>query len=191
MSSFPGEIGPKLLILSAADPAGPEAALAEIASRELAGLNADVTRLSLSDYPLPLMAAGEMQPLPENAVRLARHIAMHDGLLLISGERNASLPAAVKNMIDWIAAAPGRVLAGPTVVLATLTGEKSGQTAIGDHLRTILAAVGADDIAGTFVFRGAELNNDAPAVKGEGSVSIRIRAMTEMLMRIESRHLSV
>ena len=100
MSSFPGEIGPKLLILSAADPAGPEAALAEIASRELAGLNADVTRISLSDYPLPLMAAGEMPPLPENAVRLARHFAMLDGLLLISGERNASLPAALEEQVQ-------------------------------------------------------------------------------------------
>ena len=191
MLTFPGDVGPRLLILSTTGGTGSETALAGIVARELAAANADVTRLSLADYPLPLMPAGPVpaSDLPENARKLARQIARHDGVLLLCGERNASLPAPVKNMIDWIALAPGETWAGPTYVLATFTEGMSSQTAVGDHLRTILSAVGVDRISGTFVFRDREVGAEATSGALEASVSIRLRALTDMLMRVESRQL--
>jgi chromate reductase, NAD(P)H dehydrogenase (quinone) len=192
MLTFPGDVGPKLLILSTSGGAGSETALAGIVARELAAANADVTRLSLADYPLPLMSS-EPRPvpeLPENAVRLARQIARHDAVLILCGERNASLPAAVKNMIDWIALAPGDAWADPSFVLATFTEGKSSQTAVGDHLRTILSAAGAGRITGTFVFRDSEIDGDEATGPLEASVSIRLRALTDMLMRATPRYLT-
>ncbi|WP_158285659.1 NADPH-dependent FMN reductase [Pseudohoeflea suaedae] len=185
------DIGPKILVLSAGGASGAGPTLARIVSRSLANADADVTHIALADYPMPLLASGpggNASVLPDNARKIARHLAMHDGVLLISGEVNASLPAAVKNMIDWVSLVPGAPWNGPPVVLATLTGKTGGQTAVGDHLRTVLEAAGVRDIPGTFVFRTAELE---AAGEGEGMVSIRIRAVTDMLLRAIPRQLPV
>lgn len=191
MLTLPADVGPKLLILSTSGSPGAETALAGAVSRELAASNADVTRVSLADYPLPLMAPGTPSgpDLPASAKRLAGLVARYDGILLLCGERNASLPAAVKNMIDWISLAPGEAWSGPTLVLATFTGDKASQTAVGEHLRTILTAAGVTEISGTFVFRDSELGGGDAADKSDAPVSIRIRAMSDMLMRVSPRYL--
>ena len=191
MLTFPGDVGPKLLILSTSGWPGSETALAGAVSAELAASNADVTRISLADYPLPLLAPGQssLPALPANAAKLSSLVARHDGILLLCGERNASLPAAVKNMIDWIALAPGEAWSGPTIVLATFTGDKASQTAVGEHLRTVLTAAGVTEISGTFVFRDSELCGNEAAGAADAPVSIRIRAMSDMLMRVRPRYL--
>ena len=189
MLSLPGDIGPKILVLSAGDVSGSCRTLARIVSQALAGAGADVTHISLTDYPMPLLPSeGNGEDMHDNAKKIARHLAMHDGVLMISGEVNASLPAAVKNMIDWVSLVPGEPWHGPSVVLATVTGKTGGQMTVGDHLRTVLEAAGVCDIPGTFVFRSAELE---AAGEGEGALSIRIRAVTDMLMRTLPRHLPV
>ena len=68
-------------------------------------------------------------------------------------------------------------------MLAALTGDKTGQSAIGDHLRTILEAVGADPIAGTFVFRAAEIATNPHGHIADRTVSVRLRTLTDTLLR--------
>ena len=65
---------------------------------------AEVTRISLGDYPLPIMDQDleKEKGVPENAQKLARQIAAHDGLLIASPEYNASIPPLLKNTIDWV-----------------------------------------------------------------------------------------
>ena len=77
---------------------------ADAAQKELALQGAEVTRISLADYPLPLMNEDleAEKGVPENAVKLARLIAAHDGLLIASPEYNASIPPLLKNTIDWV-----------------------------------------------------------------------------------------
>ena len=72
--------------------------------KELALQGAEVTRISLADYPLPIMDEDleKEKGVPENAVQLARQIAAHDGLLIASPEYNASIPPLLKNTIDWV-----------------------------------------------------------------------------------------
>lgn len=77
---------------------------ADAATKELALQGAEVTRISLADYPLPIMDQNleKENGVPENAYKLGRLIAAHDGILIASPEYNASIPPLLKNTIDWI-----------------------------------------------------------------------------------------
>jgi len=78
--------------------------LAAAAAKELALLDAEVTLISLGDYPLPIYdedlrkAEGD----PENAKKLARLIAAHHGVFIATPEYNNSIPPLLKNAIDWV-----------------------------------------------------------------------------------------
>jgi NAD(P)H-dependent FMN reductase len=77
--------------------------LAALATKELTLAEADVTRISLADYPLPIYDAdGAKQAMPQNAVRLKQMLAAHSGVFIASPEYNASLTPLLKNAIDWI-----------------------------------------------------------------------------------------
>jgi len=80
------------------------ARLAAVATKEFALLDADVTRISLGDYPLPLYD-GDLEAKsgpPENAVKLKRHFMAHQGIFIVSPEYNASITPLLKNTLDWI-----------------------------------------------------------------------------------------
>jgi chromate reductase len=80
------------------------ARLAAAAAYEFAQAGADVTRISLGDFPLPIYD-GDLQTksgVPKNAVNLKRMIGAHHGVLIVTPEYNSSVPALVKNTIDWV-----------------------------------------------------------------------------------------
>ena len=78
--------------------------LAALAARELARAEADVTLISLADYPMPLYDGNveATSGLPDNAVKLKRHMCAHYGVFIASPEYNASLSPLLKNTIDWV-----------------------------------------------------------------------------------------
>jgi len=80
------------------------ARLAALATKELTLAEAEVTRISLADYPLPLYDADleSRGGVPPNAVQLKRMMAAHHGVFIATPEHNASVPPLVKNTIDWI-----------------------------------------------------------------------------------------
>src|SRR5437764_9933388 len=63
----------------------------------------EVTYVDLRDYPMPLYDSDEhdARGFDENALKLQGLLTQHDGLLIASPEYNGSLPAALKNAIDW------------------------------------------------------------------------------------------
>lgn len=77
---------------------------AAVAARELARQGAEVTHISLADYPLPIMDQDleAEHGVPENGMKLARQIAAHDGMLIASPEYNSSIPPLLKNALDWV-----------------------------------------------------------------------------------------
>src|SRR3982751_3331116 len=80
------------------------AKLAATLAHEIAQAGAEVTRISLSDFPLPIYD-GDLQAksgVPKHAVDLKRMIGAHHGVLIVTPEYNASLPPLLKNAIDWI-----------------------------------------------------------------------------------------
>jgi chromate reductase len=78
--------------------------LAALATKELSLADADVTRISLLDYPLPIYDAdiAERSGPPEHAVKLKRLMCAHQGVFIASPEYNASITPLIKNTIDWI-----------------------------------------------------------------------------------------
>jgi chromate reductase, NAD(P)H dehydrogenase (quinone) len=80
--------------------------LAALASKELTLADADVTRISLVDYPLPIYDAdtAEKSGPPHNAFKLKQMMSAHQGVFIVSPEYNASLTPLIKNTIDWISA---------------------------------------------------------------------------------------
>src|SRR2546423_14275045 len=64
---------------------------------------AEVTYIDLRDYPMPIYNSDdhEAHGFDENALKLQGLLTQHDGLLIASPEYNGSLPAALKNAIDW------------------------------------------------------------------------------------------
>src|SRR5437588_2752163 len=82
------------------------ARLAALVAKELILADADVTRISLLDYPLPIYDAdtAEKSGPPANAVRLKQLMSAHQGVFIASPEYNASITPLMKNTIDWISA---------------------------------------------------------------------------------------
>ena len=96
---------PKILVFAGSIRTGSfNARLAAIAAKEIARAEAEVTRISLLDFPLPLYD-GDLEARsgpPENAVKLKRMFCAHQGVFIASPEYNASLTPLLKNTIDWI-----------------------------------------------------------------------------------------
>jgi chromate reductase, NAD(P)H dehydrogenase (quinone) len=77
--------------------------LVRVASDGLAAAGAEVTRLDLRDYPLPLYDADleKWDGLPANAMALKSVFAAHDAILFSLPEYNGSMTPLFKNTIDW------------------------------------------------------------------------------------------
>jgi NAD(P)H-dependent FMN reductase len=97
--------GPKILVVPGSlRAASHNVRLAALATKELALAEAEVTRISLADYPLPLYDADlarEKGP-PANAIKLKRLLCAQRGVFIASPEYNASFTPLIKNAIDWI-----------------------------------------------------------------------------------------
>ena len=80
--------------------------LAALATKELTLADAEVTRISLADYPLPIYDADLLDKSgpPFNALKLKQLVSAHQGVFIASPEYNASITPLVKNTIDWISA---------------------------------------------------------------------------------------
>jgi chromate reductase, NAD(P)H dehydrogenase (quinone) len=98
-------MAPKILVIPGSLRTGSHnARLAALAAKELALLEAEVTRISLEDYALPLFDAdlAVNSGLPAEAVKLKRMLVAHQGVFITSPEYSASVPPLVKNAIDWV-----------------------------------------------------------------------------------------
>jgi len=96
---------PKILVIPGSLRTGSHnARLAALAAKELVLAEAEVTRISLEDYPLPLFdadLAADSGP-PQPAAQLKRMLMAHQGVFITSPEYSASVTPLLKNTIDWI-----------------------------------------------------------------------------------------
>jgi NAD(P)H-dependent FMN reductase len=98
---------PKILVMAGSLRNGSHnVRLAALATKELMLADADVTRISLADYPLPIYDAdvSAKSGPPLNAVRLKQMMSANRGVFIASPEYNASITPLLKNTIDWISA---------------------------------------------------------------------------------------
>lgn len=123
--------------------------VADAAQKELAIQGADVTRISLIDYPLPIMNEDleAEQGIPENAYKLARLIAAHDGVMICTPEYNGSMPPLVKNTIDWVSRVskdggkPLKPYPGKVVGICSSSDGHFAGIRSANHLRAVLSHI--------------------------------------------------
>ena len=124
------------------------AKLAAVAAHQFAQSGAEVTRLSLADFPLPIYD-GDLQTksgVPKHAVDLKRMIGAHHGVLIVTPEYNSSVPPLLKNAIDWVSRvqdaheARGQVFRGRAFAVAGASGGRLGGARALAALRLILSA---------------------------------------------------
>src|SRR3954468_15833094 len=124
------------------------ARLAAAAAHELALAGAEVTRILLSDFPLPIYD-GDLQAksgVPKHAINLKRMVGAHHGVLIVTPEYNSSVPPLLKNAIDWVSRVqdPNEIRGEafrkrPFAIAAASEGRLGGARALA-ALRLILAA---------------------------------------------------
>jgi chromate reductase, NAD(P)H dehydrogenase (quinone) len=124
------------------------ARLAAAAAYQFAQMGADVTRISLGDFPLPIYD-GDLQTksgVPKNAINLKRMIGAHHGVLIVTPEYNSSVPPLVKNTIDWVSRVQdahetrGQVFRERAFAIAAASEGRLGGTRCLAALRLILSA---------------------------------------------------
>lgn len=137
--------------------------LAAIAAAGARSAGAEVTVVSLRDYPLPLFdedlekASGK----PETAVRLKALFQEHHGFIIASPEYNSSLTAALKNAIDWVSRADSgdepmlSALSGRTAVICSASPGALGGLRGLVHLRSILGNLGITVLPDQIAIGGA------------------------------------
>src|SRR5689334_6187407 len=141
--------GPKILIIPGSLRSGSHnVKLAAAAAHEFALAGVQVSRISLADFPLPIYDA-DLQAksgVPKHAVNLKRMLGAHQGILFVTPEYNSSVPALVKNTIDWITRvqdpheARGQVFRERFFAIAAASEGRLGGTRALAALRLILSA---------------------------------------------------
>lgn len=129
--------------------------VADVAQTELARQGADVTRISLADYPLPLMDQDleAEKGIPESAHRLGRQIATHDAVLICTPEYNGSIPPLLKNAIDWVSrirrdnGKPITIYPGKVAAICSSSDGHFAGIRSANHLRAVLSHIQMEVIA--------------------------------------------
>jgi chromate reductase, NAD(P)H dehydrogenase (quinone) len=120
-----------LVIPGSYRPGSLNAKLASLAAAKLTAAGADVTLISLADFPLPMVdASGYGAAAPAAAFKLRDLIDAHGGLFLTSPEYNAGYAPALKNALDFATiarpGAPATGLAGKVVGLGAASAGAMG-----------------------------------------------------------------
>ncbi len=159
---------------------------------EAAGTKA--TGIDLRDYAMPLYD-GDLETsggLPEAAVRLRAVVQQHDALLFVSPEYNASIPAVLKNTIDWLsrphAAEPGvSVFAGKVAgLLSSSPGALGGLRGL-VHLRQILMNLGLLVITEQFALGNASAAFTADGTLVDGKHVASVQKVLQRLVHTAGR----
>ncbi|SDI77260.1 MULTISPECIES: NADPH-dependent FMN reductase [Bradyrhizobium] len=171
------------------------AKLAAVAAHELAQMGAEVTRISLSDFPLPIYD-GDLQAksgVPKHAVNLKRMIGAHHGVLIVTPEYNSSVPALVKNTIDWLSRVQdthesrGDVFKGRVFAIASASGGRLGGTRALAALRLILTACHATVIPNQLALSFADQAYDEMDHLKHAADSEALKALARQLIDISQR----
>lgn len=149
-------MNPKILVFAGSTRTGAYSGkVADVAQKELALQGAEVTRISLADYPLPIMDQDleAEKGIPENAYKLGRLIAAHDAVLICTPEYNGSIPPLVKNTIDWVSrihrdnGRPVSIYPGKVAAICSSSDGHFAGIRSAAHLRAVLSHIQMEVIA--------------------------------------------
>ena len=171
------------------------ARLAAAAVHELAVAGAEVTRISLGDFPLPIYD-GDLQSksgVPKHAVNLKRMMSAHHGVLIVTPEYNSSVPALVNNTIDWVTRVQdahetrGQVFRERPFAIAAASEGRLGGTRSLAALRLILTACHATVIPNQLALSFAsQAYDDMDRLKHPADVEA-LAALVRQLIEVSQR----
>src|SRR6201990_3776380 len=189
---------PKILIIPGSLRTGSHnAKLALAAADAFVRASAELTRISLADFPLPIYD-GDLQArsgVPINAVNLKRMIGAHQGVLIVTPEYNSSVPALVKKHIDWISRvqdpheARGQVFREKPFAIAAASASRLGGTRALAALRLILSACHATVVPNQLALSFADqAYDDMDRLKKEADIEA-LKALVRQLINF-SQHMT-
>jgi chromate reductase, NAD(P)H dehydrogenase (quinone) len=171
------------------------ARLAAAAAYQFAQAGAEVTRISLGDFPLPIYD-GDLQTksgVPKNAINLKRMIGAHHGVLIVTPEYNSSVPPLVKNTIDWVTRVQdahetrGQVFRERIFGIAAASESRFGGTRCLAALRLILSACQATIIPNQLALSFAgEAHDDMDRLKHPADIEA-LNALVRQLIDVSQR----
>jgi len=171
------------------------ARLAAAIAYQFVQAGAEVTRISLADFPLPIYD-GDLQSrsgVPKNAVNLKRMIGAHHGVLIVTPEYNSSVPPLVKNTIDWVTRVQdsqesrGQVFRERAFAIAAASESRLGGTRSLAALRLILTACNATVIPNQLALSFAgEAYDDMDRLKHPADIEA-LNALVRQLIDVSQR----
>src|SRR6266702_8602321 len=187
---------PKILIIPGSLRTGSRnAKLAAAAAEAFVQAGVDVTRISLGDFALPIYD-GDLQAksgVPKNAINIKRMIAAHQGVLLVTTEYNSSVPALVKNSIDWVSrvqdpsGSRGQVFRERAFAIASASEGRLGGTRALAALRLILSACHATVIPNQLALSFADdAYDDTDRLKHASDIEA-LQALVRQLIDVSQR----
>src|SRR6195256_2092814 len=155
----------------------------------------EVTRISLGDFPLPIYD-GDLQTksgVPKHAINLKRMMSAHHGVLIVTPEYNSSVPALVKNTIDWVTRVQdahetrGQVFRERAFAIAAASESRLGGTRSLAALRLILTACHATVIPNQLALSFAsEAYDDMDRLQHSADVEA-LNALVRQLIDVSQR----
>ncbi len=132
---------------------------------------AAVEVISLSDFPAVMygMDEEEANGFPKKMVELKEKMSNANGFIVSSPEHNGSMPAVLKNSLDWVSRQGGKIFNDkPVVFLATSPGPRGGASVL-SHLVEIMPYRGAEIVGSHAVgsFQEKVVDNDLTGVDKE------------------------
>src|SRR5437667_12540400 len=169
--------------------------LAAAAAYEFAQAGAEVTRISLGDFPLPIYDGDQQTKsgVPKNAINLKRMMGAHHGVLIVTPEYNSSVPALVKNTIDWVSRVQdahetrGQVFRERVFAIASASGGRLGGSRALAALRLILSACHATVIPNQLALSFADDAYDEMDRLKNSTDADALKALVRQLIDISQR----
>ena len=137
--------------------------------------------VSIDDLPV-FNQDNDRDPI-EQVVRLRRQVTAVDGILFVTPEHNCSIPAALKNSLDWASRPYGQnTWAGKPAGIAGASVGAVGTAAAQQHLRSVLGYLDMPTLGQPEVF----IHFTDGLIDGQGNVSNE--ATDEFLRRFVDRY---
>jgi chromate reductase, NAD(P)H dehydrogenase (quinone) len=171
--------------------------LVAIAAQGAREAGAEVTLIDVKDFPLPLFDQDleAEQGMPENGKKLRKLFIDHDGLLIASPEYNSSLPAVLKNAIDWVsrpAAGEPSLVAFRGKVATLMSASPGAQGGLRGlvHVRSILGNIGVivlpDQIAVAQAHEAFSPNGTLKDPKRQAGIEGLGKTLASFLMKLKA-----
>jgi NAD(P)H-dependent FMN reductase len=168
--------------------------LARVAAAAVTAAGGETTLMDLNDYPMPVYH-GDLeaeQGLPENARKLKRLFMEYRALLIVSPENNASIPAMLKNTLDWVSRpADGQNGLVPyqnkvALLMSASPGALGGLRGL-VHLRQSLQSLGVLVLSEQLAVSRAHEQFNAAGALTDAKLQASVTGLTQRLVRVAGR----